>query len=102
MFKQSFYFIDPLSLPDLEEGDWIVAYKDNILVAGSYHGFNIYELNDNGIPSLISSVVCPGGQGDVSIVNDALLPLVPIISEPSALIPKLVLPPVRKPPAPPI
>ena len=50
-----------------------MAFKDNILVAGSYHGFNIYELNDNGIPSLISSVVCPGGQGDVSIVDDLLI-----------------------------
>ena len=50
-----------------------MAFKDNILVAGSYHGFNIYELKPNGIPSLVSSVVCPGGQGDVSIVGDILI-----------------------------
>ena len=50
-----------------------MAFRDNILVAGSYHGFNIYEIQTDGIPNLISSVVCPGGQGDVSIVGDILI-----------------------------
>ena len=50
-----------------------MAFRDNILIAGSYHGFNIYELNDDGIPMLKSSVICPGGQGDVSIVGDLLI-----------------------------
>jgi hypothetical protein len=50
-----------------------MAFRDNILIAGSYHGFNIYELNDDGIPLLNSSVICPGGQGDVSIVGDLLI-----------------------------
>ena len=39
-----------------------IAFKDNILIAGSYHGFNIYELDVNGIPVLKSSIICPGGQ----------------------------------------
>ncbi len=39
----------------------------------AFRCFNIYELNDNGIPNLISSVVCPGGQGDVSIVGNLLI-----------------------------
>ncbi len=62
-----------LRSPMLSFANTDMAFKDNILIAGSYHGFNIYELNDNGIPSLISSVVCPGGQGDVSIVDDLLI-----------------------------
>ena len=62
-----------LRSPMLSFANTDMAFKDNILVAGSYHGFNIYELNDNGIPSLISSIVCPGGQGDVSIVDDLLI-----------------------------
>ena len=62
-----------LRSPMLSFANTDMAFKDNILVAGSYHGFNIYELNSNGIPSLISSVVCPGGQGDVSIVGDLLI-----------------------------
>jgi uncharacterized protein (DUF305 family) len=50
-----------------------MAFADNVLVAGNYHGFNIYELDDDGRPELVSSVVCPGGQGDVSIVGDLLI-----------------------------
>jgi uncharacterized protein (DUF305 family) len=50
-----------------------MAFAGDVLVAGSYHGFNIYRLQENGIPVLVSSVVCPGGQGDVSIVGDLLI-----------------------------
>jgi len=50
-----------------------MAFKDDLLVAGNYHGFNMYKIKKDGIPKLISSVVCPGGQGDVSIVGDLLI-----------------------------
>jgi hypothetical protein len=50
-----------------------MAFQDNVMIAGSYHGFNIYKLQTDGVPELVSSVVCPGGQGDVSIVGDLLL-----------------------------
>jgi len=50
-----------------------MAFSGDVLVAGSYHGFNIYRLQEDGIPNLLSSVVCPGGQGDVSIVGDILI-----------------------------
>jgi uncharacterized protein (DUF305 family) len=50
-----------------------MAFSGDVLVTGSYHGFNIYKLGDDGVPSLFSSIVCPGGQGDVSIVGDLLI-----------------------------
>jgi len=50
-----------------------MAFAGNKMVTGSYHGFNVYELQDDGIPELFSSIVCPGGQGDVSIVGDLLI-----------------------------
>jgi len=50
-----------------------MAFSGDVLVTGSYHGFNIYRLQDDGVPKLLSSVVCPGGQGDVSIVGDLLI-----------------------------
>jgi hypothetical protein len=43
------------------------------MVAGNYHGFNVYRLPPGKAPALLSSVVCPGGQGDVSIVGDLLI-----------------------------
>jgi uncharacterized protein (DUF305 family) len=50
-----------------------MAFFDDVLVTGSYHGFNIYRLHDGGLPALLSSVVCPGGQGDVSVVEHLLI-----------------------------
>ena len=50
-----------------------MAFFGDVMVAGSYHGFNIYRLAEDGLPKQISSVVCPGGQGDVSIVGDLLI-----------------------------
>ncbi|MEP2236598.1 MAG: DUF305 domain-containing protein [Alteripontixanthobacter sp.] len=50
-----------------------MAFSGDMLVAGNYHGFNAYRLGEDGVPQLVSSTVCPGGQGDVSIVGDLLV-----------------------------
>jgi uncharacterized protein (DUF305 family) len=50
-----------------------LAFRDDLMVVGSYHGFNVYRLHDEREPELLSSIVCPGGQGDVSIVDDLLI-----------------------------
>ncbi|MGB3166961.1 MAG: DUF305 domain-containing protein [Alteraurantiacibacter sp.] len=50
-----------------------MAFQGDLFVAGNYNGWNAYRLDDNGIPQLEASVVCPGGQGDVSIVGDLLI-----------------------------
>ncbi len=62
-----------LRSPILSFANTDMAFRDNVLVAGNYHGFNIYQIDQMGIPELLSSVVCPGGQGDVSIVDDLLI-----------------------------
>ena len=62
-----------LRSPMLSFSNTDMAFRDDLLVAGSYHGFNMYKIDSNGIPNLISSIVCPGGQGDVSIVGDILI-----------------------------
>ena len=49
-----------------------MAFSKDLLAVGNYHGFNLYRLG-KGAPVLLSSVVCPGGQGDVSIVGDILI-----------------------------
>jgi uncharacterized protein (DUF305 family) len=50
-----------------------MAFSGDLLFAGSYHGFNVYKLEPEALPELTASVVCPGGQGDVSIVGDILI-----------------------------
>ncbi|MFU7529057.1 DUF305 domain-containing protein [Qipengyuania sp. ASV99] len=59
--------------PLLDFANTDMAFFGDIMVAGNYHGFNIYRLGDDGAPTLLSSVVCPGGQGDVSVVGDILV-----------------------------
>ena len=50
-----------------------LAFAGNVLIAGNYHGFNAYDLSDPRSPQHLSSVVCPGGQGDVSVVGNLLI-----------------------------
>ncbi|NQX93798.1 MAG: DUF305 domain-containing protein, partial [Erythrobacter sp.] len=59
--------------PLLDFANTDMAFFDDIMVTGNYHGFNIYKLVEDGVPELMSSVVCPGGQGDVSVVGDILI-----------------------------
>ena len=59
--------------PMLSFSNTDMAFSDNVMVAGSYHGFNIYNLDNQGHAELVSSVICPGGQGDVSIVGNLLI-----------------------------
>ena len=57
----------------LNFGNTDLVFTGNVLVAGSYHGYNAYDISNPTMPQLLSSVVCPGGQGDVSIVDDLLI-----------------------------
>lgn len=59
--------------PLLDFANTDMAFFGDVMVAGSYHGFNIYKLGADGVPTLKSSVVCPGGQGDVSVVGNLLV-----------------------------
>ena len=50
-----------------------LAFRGNTLFVGNYHGFNIYNIEDPTSLRLIASVVCPGGQGDVSVHGNILV-----------------------------
>ena len=50
-----------------------LAFKDTFAFVGNYHGFNIYDIESPRKPRLITSVVCPGGQGDVSVHGNLLI-----------------------------
>ncbi|MGQ0732023.1 MAG: LVIVD repeat-containing protein [Acidobacteriota bacterium] len=44
-----------------------LAFSGNHVFMGSYHGFTTYDIENTRRPRLLASIVCPGGQGDVSI-----------------------------------
>ncbi|MEO2197153.1 MAG: DUF305 domain-containing protein [bacterium] len=50
-----------------------LAFSGDLLFEGNYHGFSAYRVESPVSPQLVSSVVCPGGQGDVSVVGDLLI-----------------------------
>jgi uncharacterized protein (DUF305 family) len=64
---------DDYRSPPLSFANSDIAFDGDLMVAGNYHGFNVYDISQRDAPELISSVVCPGGQGDVSIVGDLLI-----------------------------
>ena len=64
---------DPRRRGLLSFGITDLAFAGDRLFVGSYHGFNTYGIETPASPRLIASVVCPGGQGDVSVVGDLLI-----------------------------
>ena len=57
----------------LNFGNTDLAFSGDILFEGNYHGFNAYSVEDPRSPQLLTSVVCPGGQGDLSVVGNLLI-----------------------------
>ncbi|HEY0872412.1 MAG TPA: hypothetical protein VGD94_02985 [Vicinamibacterales bacterium] len=50
-----------------------LAFQGNQLFIGNFSGFNVYDISAPQNTKLIASVVCPGGQGDVSIRGNLLI-----------------------------
>jgi hypothetical protein len=50
-----------------------LAFKGNQLFIGNFSGFNIYDISNPEKTKLIASIVCPGGQGDLSIRGNLLI-----------------------------
>ncbi|MBM3773408.1 MAG: hypothetical protein FJW27_19385 [Acidimicrobiia bacterium] len=49
-----------------------LAFSGRHMFVGNYHGFNIYDVEEPKNPHLVASIVCPGGQGDVSVYRHLL------------------------------
>jgi len=49
-----------------------LAFNAKYLFNGNYSGINIYDISDPAHMALVTSLVCPGGQGDVSVYGHLL------------------------------
>jgi hypothetical protein len=49
-----------------------LAFQGNHLFQGNFYGVNIYDISDPAKARLLTSMVCPGGQGDVSVYKNLM------------------------------
>jgi hypothetical protein len=49
-----------------------LAFAGKYMFSGNYMGINFYDISDPAKIKLVTSVVCPGGQGDVSVYGHLL------------------------------
>lgn len=66
-------FFNPSTPADGRFNNTDLAFQGDLLIQGNYNGFQIYDISEPASPDLRLSVVCPGGQGDVSIFGDLIV-----------------------------
>jgi len=49
-----------------------LAFQGNRLFLGNFYGVNIYDISNPAKASLMTSMICPGGQGDVSVYQNLM------------------------------
>lgn len=49
-----------------------IAFQGNHLFLGNFYGINIYDIADPSNTKLLTSMLCPGGQGDVSVYKNLM------------------------------
>ena len=65
-------FLNPDDPGDSRFWNTDMAFQGDLLFVGNYNGINVYDISDPASPRLRTSIVCPGGQGDVSVHGDLL------------------------------
>ena len=61
-----------LVIAQLAFGNSDFAFKGNYLFQGNFYGVNIFDISKPANAALLTSLVCPGGQGDVSVYKNLL------------------------------
>lgn len=65
-------FFQPSNPGNLSYANSDMAFSGNYAFVGNFAGFNIYDISTPANPVLTTSVICPGGQGDLSVYGNLL------------------------------
>lgn len=49
-----------------------LAFKDHYVIQGNYNGFQIWDISNPAKPALVTAMVCPASQSDVSVYGNLL------------------------------
>src|SRR6185436_19689141 len=49
-----------------------IAFQGNYLFQGNFYGLSIYDISNPAKASLLTTMICPGGQNDVSVYKNLL------------------------------
>ena len=66
-------FFNPETPGDGRFSNTDLAFRGDLMFQGNYNGFQVYDVSNPADPELRVSVVCPGGQGDVSVYGNLLV-----------------------------
>ncbi len=65
-------FVDPANPGSFAFVTSDLAFGGNHAFMGNFNGFNIFDISNPTDPTVVTSVVCPGGQGDMSVHGNLL------------------------------
>ena len=65
-------FFNPASMGDFGFANADLAFRGNLVFQGGYNGFQVWDVSNPANPILRSTLVCPGGQGDLSVHRNLL------------------------------
>ena len=65
-------FVDPANPGNFGFVTSDLAFEGDHAFVGNFNGFNVYDVSDHADPVNVANVVCPGGQGDVSVYGNLL------------------------------
>ena len=65
-------FFNPANPGDFGFVNSDLAFEGDHAFVGNFNGFQIYDISNPDSPSLVTAVVCPGGQGEVSVYGNLL------------------------------
>jgi hypothetical protein len=65
-------FEDEAAIGSIAFANSDLAFAGDHAFVGSFRGFNIYDISTPAEPVHLTSVVCPGGQGDMTVHGDLL------------------------------
>ena len=65
-------FFNPANPGDFGFVNSDLAFEGDFAFVGNFNGFQIYDISNPANPTIRTAVVCPGGQGEVSVYGNLL------------------------------